>query len=525
MIIKKHYFCTLLTAGLLSAIPLPSAATTPRTLCATNVAYVIDGSAISACPARSLCLYADINYNGTGERTKILVIPSGVSAGDFGDYGFDFSSDGVSSVVNKTGHETALIAGLRLAGQLLRIPAGSNISSLVDIRLGSGNWNDAPQSAVSGRVVASNLSLQVHGPVKASPGAAVAYEIELANDGPDAVPNAIVNIDMPSALDAVSLTCTSPTASCGQTSEDGTSQVLDIKNNGRATISVKGTVRPDFSGVFIVGADVTSPGVINTASRNADTIRTVVTKPPIVANLSLSMHGSTKATPGAHVAYTMEVDNHGPDAVQAAVLDIDIPAALEFYTVTCASATASCGQTAADGSFQALSVQKNGHAKVTLAATVAPQFTGNLSVGATLKSPGVVNTAPIYYGSVATVVKKNVIKNLEVNDVLSGSWSDWKSGGQIYSYRLTVTAAHDDVRKWTISFDGLPEGIEIYNKDVLWTDIIEDGHSGKIILGTPKDGVHVVAAGKPLNIDLQLLYPEKDDAYNSLENLTATQLQ
>lgn len=524
MTIKKRYFYTLLTAGLLSAVPFPSAAAS-NVLCATKVAYVINGHGITACPVNSLCLYANEGYNSGPRDSKILVIPSGVSAGNFSDYGFDAGYDGVSSVVNNTNHETGLLSSERLGRQILRIPAGMNIPTLFNIPLGSSTWNDKPRSAVSARIIAADLSVNVHGPVKALSGADVAYEIEVANDGPDAVPNAIVNIDIPSALDAVSLICTSTTASCGRAAADGTSQDLNIKNNGRATLLIKGTVQPDFSGAFIIGADVESAGVINTSSRNASTLRTAVTKPPIVADLSLSMQGSAKATPGAHVAYTMEVDNHGPDAVQNAVLDIAIPSALESHTVTCSSTTASCGETAVDGSFQALSMKKNGHAKVTLAATVSPKFTGSLSVGANLKSPGVVNTAPVYSGSVATVVKKNVVKNLEVSDVLSGSWSDWKSGGQIYSYRLTVTAAHDDVRRWTISFDGLPKGIEIYNKDVLWTDIIEDGQNGKIVLATPKDGVHVVAAGKPLNIDLQLLYPAKDDAYNRLESLTATQLQ
>ncbi|MFD0396377.1 hypothetical protein ACFQ3Z_45940 [Streptomyces nogalater] len=51
-----------------------------------------------------------------GPRDKILVIPAKGTANNFSDYGFDQSDDGVSSVVNDTGHDNILFTRTNQGG-------------------------------------------------------------------------------------------------------------------------------------------------------------------------------------------------------------------------------------------------------------------------------------------------------------------------------------------------------------------------------------------------------------------------
>lgn len=70
--------------------------------------YVITGRGQDAAPKNAFSLFADVNYNVGGPRTKILVIPANGTANNFSDYGFDQSDDGVSSVVNNTDRDNIL---------------------------------------------------------------------------------------------------------------------------------------------------------------------------------------------------------------------------------------------------------------------------------------------------------------------------------------------------------------------------------------------------------------------------------
>ena len=391
-LILRSIFIFLASVTAVSVTQVTSAATPKNTS-----VYLAKGSGVNACPANTMCLYADADYNGANYRTSILVIPSGAQASDFAIYGFDHSSDGVSAVVNNTNHETGLVAGLYLTGEVLKIPAGEKISNLTNLPLGTGTWNDAAKSALSLPVLQATMSMTLRGPKKAHSGAEVSYIIETRNSGPDSVADAIVETSIPSNLS-------------------------DVK-------------------------------------------------------------------------------------------------------VVCQAKKASCGKALVGGARQPISLEKNGQAMVTVSGKIAADFVGSMSISSSVKSSTVVNTAGNSNASLTTTVEKSVEKNLNANANLVGSWGDWESGGQIYSYRINMTAEDTDVRRWIVSFDGLPTGVTIHNKATLWTEVIKDGVDGEIILSTPAKGTYIVEAGKSLDIDLQLLYPSQNEAYKKLQNLTAIQLK
>ncbi|MFH9424107.1 hypothetical protein [Streptomyces sp. NPDC017529] len=114
--------------------------------------YVITGRGKDAAPKNAFSLFADVNFNVGGPRTKILVIPANGTANNFSDYGFDQSDDGVSSVVNNTGRDNILFTRVNQGGSQLPVPADSSIADLTRTPLSgssTGTWNDQAQSALA----------------------------------------------------------------------------------------------------------------------------------------------------------------------------------------------------------------------------------------------------------------------------------------------------------------------------------------------------------------------------------------
>lgn len=114
--------------------------------------YVINGRGKDKCPPNTFCLFADIDFNTSGPRTAILVIPAGSTSNNFSEHGFNQSDDGVSSVVNGTDEENALFTKIDQGGERFPVPAKSEIADLTQYKLtGSrtGTWNDQSQSALA----------------------------------------------------------------------------------------------------------------------------------------------------------------------------------------------------------------------------------------------------------------------------------------------------------------------------------------------------------------------------------------
>ncbi|GAB2956638.1 hypothetical protein GCM10027280_51600 [Micromonospora polyrhachis] len=118
------------------------------------------------------------------------------------------------------------------------------------------------------------------------------------------------------------------------------------------------------------------------------------------------------------------------------------------------------------------------------------------------------------------------IGNLGIDQQFLSHWQDWESQKWIYSFRLTLHAAQTPVRKWSVGFGDLPVGTVLYKQfsSVFWGKIIEDGSNGTVLLESPDGETHIVEPGKVLEIDIQILYPGENTAYQQLNSLNAQQL-
>lgn len=118
-------------------------------------------------------------------------------------------------------------------------------------------------------------------------------------------------------------------------------------------------------------------------------------------------------------------------------------------------------------------------------------------------------------------------KNIEEQDILTsqtfkGTWQDQVSGGWIYSYDVTLSAARHTFSQWKFSSSNLPLGTKIHANT--WLNVAHDGSEGVIELHTPADDDYLLEPGKDLKVSIQLLYPAasgQDPALNSVPNLVA----
>lgn len=116
------------------------------------------------------------------------------------------------------------------------------------------------------------------------------------------------------------------------------------------------------------------------------------------------------------------------------------------------------------------------------------------------------------------------VGNLRVDQELRGHWAE--GPGYIYSYRLTMHAEDTRVVKWAVGFGDLPEGTSLSKSfsDNFWGEILRNGTDGAVLLGSPEGGGHSVDPGTALPIDIQVLFPDENPAYERLTGLNAQQL-
>lgn len=131
----------------------------------TDAVYMVkDGSGTDVVPDGYMGLYYHVNFNNS-RVGNVLVVPPGISLDEatLSSYGFDVGKiNGVSSVVNKTNQEVSLISGQYLDGEILPVPANTNVSSLINFPLGAGTWNDSTRSVVSLPVTPVNIALTIN---------------------------------------------------------------------------------------------------------------------------------------------------------------------------------------------------------------------------------------------------------------------------------------------------------------------------------------------------------------------------
>ncbi|GGT84587.1 Ig-like domain-containing protein [Streptomyces violascens] len=112
--------------------------------------------------------------------------------------------------------------------------------------------------------------------------------------------------------------------------------------------------------------------------------------------------------------------------------------------------------------------------------------------------------------------------NLKVTQHHEGHWKKvWDKDPYIYSFTLTVQAKRTRVTLWTISFD-VPANTTV---DPDWAarfafTVVSDGSNGTVELQN-QDPKQTIDPGSPLPLNVQVLFPGENTAYETLGGLSA----
>lgn len=189
----------------------------------------------------------------------------------------------------------------------------------------------------------ADLAVMKSGPASAGPDTDVTFTIELTNAGPSAATNVTLTDTLPGTLTFVSLnggaelSCSTPAIGAGGTV---TCTAASLASGVTSTLLLTAHVP---SGTpagteFTNTAWVTSDADPNEENNSGTTTFFVVS-----ADLAVSKSGPATAVAGDEIAYTITVENLGPNTAQAIVLTDLIPANATFVSIV-SSAPASCDE-------------------------------------------------------------------------------------------------------------------------------------------------------------------------------------
>ena len=300
-------------------------------------------------------------------------------------------------------------------------------------------------------------------PDPVSPGGTITYTQSIANNGPDAAPNATFSEILQSSVGFQSISapagfnCTTPSVGASGTI---TCTNPSLANGAGGAITVVVTVIAS-SGIvtntIATSSNVQDPG-------NTDNSATVTTTilAPLVADLGITKTTSSgNAAAGASVAYTITLTNNGPDAASNVVVNDVLPLELLFQSIN-VPAGFNC-TTPAVGANGAINCTASSMASGTTATfTLVVQLTGN-AVGpinntATATSDTDDNNTGNDSGNAPSVtVGGNGTADLAVD---KSTQTTTTAPGDTVTYTITATNNGPDAATNVIVSDDLPAGLQ-----------------------------------------------------------------
>ena len=257
--------------------------------------------------------------------------------------------------------------------------------------------NDTVTVSTAYDVPDANLSITASdAPDPVVPGNNITYTINVANAGPDAAANTVIQIPFQASLRFVSMTpapgfsCTNPAA--GAT---GTSSCVNgsFANGGSGTFILVVQVDPALlngpSGsivqTFTIGSDAHDAVPANNSAQTTTAYQT-----PAVADLSITKSTTaTAVSPGGSIPYTITAHNNGPSAATNVVVTDTLPASLLFQSLSSApgfSCTTPAAGSTGTITCNAASLANGATATFTLVTTVANNATGAITNNATISA-------------------------------------------------------------------------------------------------------------------------------------------
>src|SRR4051795_6524049 len=200
----------------------------------------------------------------------------------------------------------------------------------------SNNANNAVVVSTAYVVPTANLAVtNSDAPDPVNSGATITYTQTITNNGPDAAANANITESIGSGVTFQSIaapggwSCTTPAV--GGTGAISCS-IASLANAATASFTVVVNVTAVSGSITntVTGSSDASDTVL---ANNSATATTAVTPPPS-ADLGITKSTpTTNAAPGAAVAYTIVVTNHGPDTATSVTMTDTLPATLLFQSI------------------------------------------------------------------------------------------------------------------------------------------------------------------------------------------------
>jgi len=225
------------------------------------------------------------------------------------------------------------------AGQAQIGPNNTTINELFTASSDAADPNSANNAVtVSTAYVVPTANLAVtnsDSPDPVNSGGTITYTQTVTNNGPDAAANANITESIGSGVTFQSIitpggwSCTTPAV--GGTGAISCS-IASLANAGSSSFTVVVNVTAVSGSVSntITGSSDASDTV---QANNSATATTTVTPPP-TADLGITKSTpTTNAAPGAAVAYTIVVTNHGPDTTTSVTMTDTLPATLLFQSI------------------------------------------------------------------------------------------------------------------------------------------------------------------------------------------------
>jgi uncharacterized repeat protein (TIGR01451 family) len=299
----------------------------------------------------------------------------------------------------------------------------------------------------------ADLSITKTGPASVTAGEQFNYTLSVSNAGPDAAPAVTVTDSLPPGVSDVSATGTG--WNCSVTTTVTCTLAASLAAGPAAAPSITISVRaPATATTLSNSASVSSAAPDLVSSNNTSTWQTSVLPlvPPPSADLSIIVTGPGSVNASAPFAYTLSVNNAGPDAASSVSVSDTLPAGV---TLVSASGNGwSCSGTTTVSCTRA-GLATGAAPNITISVTAPAQggqISNSASVSSTTPDP---NTANNTSAAVQTTVTPQA--NLSITKTGPGS----VNASNQFAYTLSVNNAGPSTASSVSVSDTLPAGVTL----------------------------------------------------------------
>ena len=355
-----------------------------------------------------------------------------------------------------------------------------------DRRDGSGGVDDYRTSA-SAAVALSEVDISKTGPLTATAGSVITYQLSVKNQGPYAAIQAIVSDTMPFQMISNSVTATfivpgGNSGACVVTPAiSGTGvrcSLGDIPLAAIARIVVTGTVDPNTP----LGADLTNVANFSVSSPDGSTLNNTIsvdTEVYTLADVGVRKTGPSSVTAGQTVSYTIVVSNTGPSTARTVDMKDILPAGVTYSGGSstqgaCVSGICQLGDVAVG---QAITMVVTG----TVGSNVTGTITNTAQTFAATADTNATNNSSSASSTVNTSTQLQIVKNDLTDPVYAGD---------TYLYEIVITNTGPSDALNVVITDALPSYVSFVGGS-------PDGcaHSGTASGGVVTCTVGTLAAG------------------------------